>query len=122
MRFLCLSMPGKSDALWLLFNLPYVVAPNWPVTLLKLAMFGFQSVDENHLGLIALSVLGLVRRDSGYLKSEAARTVPKCSQLQAGWSTPVAQRANSQWTAAGFEPRTFSTCVPQPGTLTNCAY
>ena len=36
-------------------------------------------------------------------------TALSCSQLQAGRTTPVAQRPSSQQTAGGLEPRTFST-------------
>ena len=50
---------------------------------------------------------------------KAAITAPSCSQLQTGRSTPGAQRPSSQKTAAGFEPMTFSTCVPQAGALTD---
>ena len=64
------------------------------------------------LGLITRSARGLVRRDSGCLKGEAAMTVSSCSQLQEDRSTPVAQR---------FELRTFSTCMPQAGALVNLA-
>ena len=41
-----------------------------------------------------------------------ASTVPSCSQ---------SQLPSSQQTAAGFEPKTFSICMPQQGTLTNGA-
>ena len=54
-----------------------------------------------------------------HLGQLAANTGPSCSQLQTGRSTPGAHRPSSQQTAAGFKPRTFSTCMPQAGALTN---
>mgnify|MGYP001800497149 FL=1 len=42
--------------------------------------------------------------------------------LQAGWSTTAAQDPGSQWTAVGFELKSYNTCMPQTGALTNCAY
>ena len=59
------------------------------------------------------------RWDNGCPKGEAAMTAPHCSQLQAGQSTPVALRPSSQQIAAGINPRTFSTCMPEAGALTN---
>ena len=48
------------------------------------------------IGHIARLVRGLKRRDSGCLKGEAAFTAPRCSQLRAGQSTPVALCPSSQ--------------------------
>ena len=55
-------------------------------------------IKNNHLGPIARSV-----------------GCKYCAKLLSVADTPVAQRPSSQQTAAGFEPRTFSTCMPQTG-------
>ena len=47
------------------------------------------------LGLNTSLVRRLEQRDSGCVKGEAAITAPSCSQLQAGLSTPLAQRPSS---------------------------
>ena len=58
-------------------------------------------IKKNHLGPIARSV-----------------GCKYCAKLLSVADTPVAQRPSSQQTAT-FEPRTFSTCMPQAGALTN---
>ena len=59
-------------------------------------------------------------QDFGCLQDKAAIIAPTfsqyCHQVK---STPMAQRPNSKLKAAGFEPRTFITCMPQAVTLTN---
>ena len=50
-----------------------------------------------------------VRQVSGFLKDEAALTSPNTSQFAGRLERTCGSKPNSRWTAAGLEPKSFST-------------